>query len=59
MHIEECKILQSKSNADGSFDDYDLITPLRVLILRKSHPKLYKSILELEANLDAKVNENY
>ena len=60
MHRQECRVLikdpSKRSDDDGeAFDDYDIITPLRTLLLRKDNPQLYQAIMSLEANLDAKV----
>ena len=59
MHLEECKVLR-KSNVDEStsFEDYDLITPLRVLLMKKTDPDAYEAIHLLESNLSIKVLMN-
>ena len=55
MHQEECKLLRTSPIESGDFEDYDIITPLRVLIMKKTNPAAYKEINCLESNLDFKV----
>ena len=41
---------------DGEFTDYDVITPLRALLLKTVNPKQYQALHELESNMELKVN---
>lgn len=38
-----------------NFSDFDLITPLRLVLLKKADPAAYNVILELQANIMEKV----
>ena len=56
MHLEECKVLRnSKVDESADFEDYDLVTPLRVLLMKKTDPDAYEAIHLLESNLSIKV----
>lgn len=54
MHQEECKLLRT-SPIDGEFDDYDIITPLRALLIKKVDPQAYQELHALESNMELKV----
>ena len=44
---------------DGEFTDYDIITPLRALLLKTVNPQQYQALHELESNMEQKVNNNF
>ena len=56
MHLEECKLLRS-SPINGEFDEYDIITPLRALLLKKTDPQAYQAMHALESNMELKVSK--
>ena len=41
---------------DGEFTDYDVITPLRALLLKTVNLQQYQALHELESNMELKVN---
>lgn len=63
-HVEECQLMRQKKfnssikncGAPKIEAAYCVITPLRVILLKKTNPKAFKTIMELTSNLDQRID---
>ncbi|XP_070506795.1 SET domain-containing protein SmydA-8-like [Chironomus tepperi] len=61
-HVEECKIMSEKNfktsiKATGKLESsYCVIVPLRVIMMRKTQPKMYEKLSKLVSHLDQRIS---
>ena len=60
MHLIECDTISRCSKVNNSiedeeFSDYNIITPLRFLLMKKKNPNVYEKLTSLVSNLEPKV----
>lgn len=63
-HVGECRVMSENQfkcsirnyGAPKNEASYCVIVPLRVILLKKSNPKSYKTIMELVSHLDQRIN---
>ena len=59
-HLIECDTLARVNQIDTSgdnkqFEDYNIITPLRFLLMKQKQPKNYEKLSSLVSNIESKV----
>ena len=59
-HLIECDTLarvnqMGTSGDKKQFEDYNIITPLRLLLMKQKHPKNYEKLSSLVSNIESKV----
>ena len=59
-HLLECETISRANKADNSddkkeFNDYNIITPLRFLLMKQKQPKEYEKLTSLVSNIESKV----
>ena len=61
-HLLECDTISRSIKANNSddktdFNDYNIITPLRFLLMKQKRPKEYATLASLVSNIESKVRK--